>query len=66
MFRNELVIGIVVAYLGFIASSHAGAVEVERSIVWVARVDACVVTVSICLTQREAQGGQREKFYADT
>lgn len=52
--------------MGLSAKRYDGAGEVEGSVVYLARVDAWVVTLGKCSTEREARRGQRQKLYADT
>lgn len=38
----------------------------EKSMVWLSRIDACVGTVVQCMNKQETGGDQQQKLYADT
>lgn len=61
LLRNKVGIGFAERFLAFIARSRKGAGEAEGSIVWLARVDACVATAVRCLTEREVGGTSEGK-----
>lgn len=50
----------------FSKRSHNGAGDIEGSIVWIARIEACVTTAVRCLTKQVTQGDQRQMFCENT
>lgn len=66
LFRNDSAGQGARKFFGFGLRLDGDGVEVEGSIVWLARFDAWLVTVVRCLIERKQSGGQKQKLYADT
>lgn len=52
-------------FFGFNPRGNGKEGEVERSMVWLTRVDAWLVFVVGSLTEQESGGGQQQNLYAD-
>lgn len=65
MFRNEISVRGVYMLLRFSERKSDGAREVEGSLVWLVRVDACVAIVVRSLTEQEVRGDLRQTVFAD-
>lgn len=65
LFRNETAKQVFKEFLGYDPKREDGS-YVHGTIMSIARLDAWVATVVLCLVEREKRGGQRQKEYADT
>lgn len=68
-FRNQAAKKVLQAYLAVLGSEKKNKTEdedVERRIIELARLDAWIITVVICLTDSDITGGRLRKLYTET
>lgn len=65
IFRNEVRMRGVEAFLRIPGSSRDSSKEGGRSNVLLGHVNACEATVVGCSTERETRGGRRQRLYVD-